>query len=184
MRKKKVIINIISSVALQAITIICGFIIPKLIISNYGSNVNGLIHSITQFLAYIILLESGFGPVILSVLYKPIANKDKGTIERILKTSEKFFRKIAYIFVAYILILCVVFPTMVSNEFDVLFTLPLLIIIAISTFAEYYFGMTYKLYLYAEQKNYVISAIQIGTVILNTIATIVLIHFGASIQVV
>ena len=184
MRKKKVIINIISSVALQAITIICGFIIPKLIISNYGSNVNGLIHSITQFLAYIILLESGFGPVILSVLYKPIANKDKGTIERILKTSEKFFRKIAYIFVAYILILCVVFPTMVSNEFDVLFTLPLLIIIAISTFAEYYFGMTYKLYLYAEQKNYVISAIQIGAVILNTIATIVLIHFGASIQVV
>ena len=184
MKKKKVIINIISAVALQAITIICGFIIPKLIISNYGSNVNGLIHSITQFLAYITLLESGFGPVVLATLYKPIANKDKGTIEEILKTSEKFFRKIAYLFLVYILILCVVFPIMVSNEFDSIFTLSLVAIIAISTFAEYYFGMTYKLYIEAEQKKYIISSIQIGTIILNTIAVITLIHFGASIQIV
>lgn len=184
MRSKKAIKNIITSVALQLITIVCGFIIPKLIISNYGSNVNGLIHSITQFLAYITLLESGFGPVVKSILFKPIANKDKGTIERILKTSEKFFRKIAYIFVVYILILCIVFPTIVSNEFDWLFTLSLLVIIAVSTFAEYYFGMTYKMYLYAEQKNYIISIIQIGTVVLNAIAVILLIHFGASIQVV
>ena len=84
MRSKNAIINVIASVSLQLITIICGFIIPKLIISNYGSNVNGLIHSITQFLAYITLLESGFGPVVLATLYKPIANKDKGTIEEIL----------------------------------------------------------------------------------------------------
>ena len=184
MRSKKAIINIISSIAVQAITIICGFIIPKLIIINFGSEVNGLLHSITQFLAYITLLESGFGPVVLATLYKPIANKDKGTIEEILKTSEKFFRKIAYIFLVYILILCVIFPIMVSNEFDSIFTLSLVVIIAISTFAEYYFGMTYKLYLYAEQKTYVISGIQIGTIILNTIAVITLIHFGASIQVV
>ena len=184
MRSKKAIINIISSIAVQAITIICGFIIPKLIISNFGSNVNGLVHSITQFLAYITLLESGFGPVVLATLYKPIANKDKGTIEEILKTSEKFFRKIAYIFLVYILILCVVFPIMVSNEFDSIFTLSLVAIIAISTFAEYYFGMTYKLYIEAEQKKYIISSIQIGTIILNTIAVITLIHFGASIQIV
>lgn len=184
MRRENTIKNIISSVALQLITIICGFIIPKLIINSFGSNVNGLIHSITQFLAYITLIESGFGPVVLSILYKPIANKDKVTIEIILKTTEKFFRKIAYIFIVYILILCIVFPTIVSNEFDRLFTLSLIIIIAVSIFAEYYFGMAYKLYIYAEQKKYIISNIQIGTVILNTIATILLIHFGANIQVV
>lgn len=184
MRNKNAIINVISSVSLQAITIICGFIIPKLIITNFGSEVNGLVASITQFLAYITLLESGFGPVVKSVLFKPIANKDKSTIENILKTSEKFFRKIAYIFLVYILVLCIVFPTMFAGQFDAIFTLSLVVIIAISTFAEYYFGMTYKLYIYAEQKNYVLSFIQIGTVILNTIAVILLIHFGASIQIV
>ena len=184
MRSKNAIINVISSVSLQVITIICGFIIPKIMITHFGSEVNGFVHSITQFLAYITLLESGFGPVVKSILFKPIANKDKRTIEDILKTSEKFFRKIAYIFIVYILILCVAFPIMFSNEFDTIFTLSLVVIIAVSTFAEYYFGMTYKLYLYAEQKTYVISCIQIGTIILNTIAVITLIHFGASIQIV
>lgn len=184
MRTKKAIVNIISSVALQLITIICGFIVPRLIISNYGSNVNGLVQSITQFLAYITLLESGFGPVVKSVLYKPIANKDKNEIEEILKTSERFFRKIAIIFLVYILVLCVVFPIIVNSEFSNIFTISLVLIIAISTFAEYYFGMIYRLYLEADQKKYVISIIQIGTLILNTIIIIALIKFGASIQIV
>lgn len=184
MRAKKTIINIISSVALQLITIICGFIVPRLIIGTYGSNVNGLIQSITQFLAYITLFESGFGPVLKSVLYKPIANKDKATIAEILKTSEKFFRKIAVIFLVYILVLCIVFPIIVNGEFSNIFTISLVLIIAISTFAEYYFGMTYKLYLQAEQKTYVISIIQISTLLINTIIIVALIKFGASIQVV
>ena len=184
MRKRKAIINILSTITLQLVTIICGFIVPRLIIGNFGSNVNGLVNSITQFLAYITLLESGFGPVVKSVLYKPIAKKDKTTIQEILKTSEKFFRKISYIFLAYIIALCIILPLIVSNEFDTIFTTSLVLIIAISTFAEYYFGMTYKLYLQAEQKTYVISIIQIATLVLNTIIIVALIKLGASIQVV
>lgn len=57
-RGKKVVLNIITSLLLQVIILICGFIVPKLIITNFGSDVNGLISSITQFLAYISLLES------------------------------------------------------------------------------------------------------------------------------
>lgn len=57
-RSKKAILNIITSLLLQSVILICGFIVPKLIITNFGSDVNGLISSITQFLAYISLLES------------------------------------------------------------------------------------------------------------------------------
>ena len=66
MRSKKAILNIISSLLLQVTTLICGFIVPKIIIEKFGSNVNGLVSSITQFLAYITLLEAGIGPVIKS----------------------------------------------------------------------------------------------------------------------
>ena len=184
MRSKKAIINIISSLSLQIVTILCGFIVPRLIISTFGSNVNGLIASITQFLGYITLLESGFGPVVKSILYKPIASKDKTEIEKILKASEKFFRTISYIFVGYIIVLCVILPLILSNEFDKIFTLSLVVIISISTFAEYYFGMTYKLYLQAEQKTYITSIIQISTLIINTIMIVLLIRFGANIQIV
>ena len=93
MRSKKAIYNIVSTLVLQVVIVLYGFIVPKIIINKFGSDVNGLISSITQFLAYISLLESGFGPVVKAALYKPIANKDKKTIAGILKTSEKFFKE-------------------------------------------------------------------------------------------
>lgn len=184
MRGKTALVNIVSSVILQIINIICGFLVPKLLIKTYGSNVNGLVVSITQFLSFIILLEAGFGPVIKSVLFKPIAKKDKAEICNILKESERAFKKIAYIFVFYIILLCFILPKKFSNEFDGIFTLSLIFIISISIFAEYYLGMTYKLYIQAEQKTYVINIIQLVTLLLNTASILVFVYFGVSIQIV
>ena len=184
MRSKRAIYNIITNILLQFITIIYGFIVPKIIISKFGSNANGLISSITQFLSYIALLESGFGPVIKSILYKPIAKNDRNKIKKILKSSELFFRRISYIFLIYIFVLCLSFPMLVNNDFDYLYTASLIIIISISTFAEYFFGMTYRLYLQAEQKTYVISIIQIITYILSIIIVVLLANIHTSIHII
>ena len=184
MRSRQAIKNIITSLFQQVVTLICGLIVPRAIIGAFGSSVNGLTSSITQFLSYITLLEAGIGPVIKSLLYKPIANKDKSQIEKILKASQRFFRVIAIIFIIYLVILCFVYPMIVTNEFETGYTISLILIIAISTFAEYFFGMIYRLYLQAEQKTYVTSSIQIMTTILNTIVVVVLIAFGTNIQIV
>lgn len=184
MRSKKAIKNIITSLILQAVSIICGFIIPRLIIEKFGSEINGLISSITQFLGYITLLEVGLGPVVKSLLYKPIANNNKEKIQNILKATEKFFKKIAYIFIIYIVILLLIYPIFVNQQFDTLFTISLIIIISISTFAEYFFGITYMLYLQAEQKTYVVSYIQIFSKVINLLLIVILIYFGANILVV
>ena len=184
MRSKKAIKNIITSLLQQIVTLICGLIVPRAIIGTFGSNVNGLVSSITQFLSYITLLEAGIGPVIKSALYKPIAKKDKNQIEKILKSSQSFFRVISGIFIVYLIVLCFVYPLIVSTEFESGYTISLILIIAISTFAEYYFGIVYRLYLQAEQKTYVASTIQILGTILNAILVVVLIKFGSNIQIV
>lgn len=184
MRSKKAVKNIITSLLQQIVTVICGLIVPRAIIGSFGSSVNGLISSITQFLSYITLLEAGIGPVIKSALYKPIANKDKTQIEKILKASQRFFRVISGIFIVYLIALCFIYPMIVSTEFETGYTVSLILIIAISTFAEYFFGMVYRLYIQAEQKTYITSTIQIGTTILNAILVVLLIKFGANIQIV
>lgn len=184
MRSKKALYNISTSLLLQVIVILYGFIVPKIIISSFGSSVNGLISSITQFLAYITLLESGFGPVVKAALYKPIANKDYNTIANILKTTEKFFRTLAVLFLVYIVILCFIYPLLLSKEFGWLYTSSLIIIIGISTFAEYFFGMTYRLYLQAEQKTYVISIIQIVSYIISIVLVVMLAKMEASVQMI
>lgn len=184
MRSKKAVYNVGTNLLLQIIIVLYGFIVPKIIINSFGSNVNGLISSITQFLAYIALLESGFGPVVKSALYKPIANNDNKTIANILKTTEKFFRTIAYIFIIYIILLCFLYPLLVSKDFGWIYTISLILIIGISTFAEYFFGMTYRLYLQADQKTYIISLIQIFTYIISIILIVILAKAGANVQLI
>lgn len=183
-RSKNASKNIITSLVLQVVVAVCGLILPRAIIGAYGSGVNGLVASITQFLSYISLLDAGVGQVIKAVLYKPIAEKDKNMIAKILNASQKFFNKLALCFVIYVGVLCFLFPTLVANEFSADFTVPLIIIIAISTMAEYLFGVTYRLFLQASQETYVTEAIQIGTTVLNTVVAVILIKTGASIQAV
>lgn len=183
MRGKKAILNVLSSLALQIVVLLSGFIVRKIIIQAYGSDINGLISSITQFLGYITLLESGVGPVIKSALYKPIANKNNGEINNILFSSEKFFKKIAKIFIVYLLGLAFLYPVIVANQVGYWFTFTLVLIISISTFAEYYFGMTYKLLLQSDQKSYIVSIIQIVGYIINLITVVILAKFNCNIHI-
>ena len=53
--------NLLTSVLGQLITIVLGIVIPRLVLVSLGSEVNGLINSITQALGYASLLEAGVG---------------------------------------------------------------------------------------------------------------------------
>ena len=184
MRSKKVIKNVFSSLILQIVILISGLIVPKIIIKTFGSNVNGLVSSITQFLTYIALLESGFGPVVKSALYKPIAKKDEKSIKNILHVSEQFFKKISFIFIIYLIFLSVLYPIITNDIFSYFYTFSLVIIISISTFFEYYFGITYKLYLQANQETYITSYIQIAVYILNIFIVLLLVRLNAGIHII
>lgn len=96
MKSKVTLINIISSLTLQVVTVISGFIIPKIILTNFGSSVNGLVSSLNQFLSYITLIEGGITGVVLANLYKPLVDHDDKKISAVLVTAKKFFNKIGY----------------------------------------------------------------------------------------
>ena len=89
------LLNTFSSLLLQVVTIINGFIIPRLILSHFGSETNGLVSSLNQFLNYVSLLEGGLNSVIMASLYKPLAKKDNEKVSSIVTTSTRFFRRIS-----------------------------------------------------------------------------------------
>lgn len=184
MYRKKLALNTISSLTFQIVTIICGLILPRLILQGYGSDNNGLVNSIMQFLQVIAFLELGVGSVIQSALYRPLVRKDSGAISRIVTSGDKFFRRLAEILLIYIAILIVVYPEVVSGTFEWLYTVTLIISISISFFAEYYFGIVNRLLLTADQHGYIQYTAQIVTLIANTLACVVLIELGTSLQLV
>lgn len=175
--------NISTNFILQLVVIASGFIVPKLLITNFGSDSYGLVASITQFLSLIALIEAGVGPVIKAKLYKYIAKKDNNKILLVLKDADKFFKRIGLIFIVYIVILCILFPY-INNEFDSVFTTLMILVIAIGTLFEYFFGIVYNLYLQADKKYYVASNVQIVCYILNILLVVLLINLGASIIIV
>lgn len=183
-RKKLLALNTSSSLIFQIATIICGFIVPRLILQTYGSEVNGLINSITQFLAIIAFLELGVGAVIQSSLYKPLSEKDDEEISKIVVSGQKFFSRLATILLVYVLILMVIYPLVAKSDFGFLYTATMILVISISSFAQYYFGIVNSLLITANQRGYFSYNIQTITLIFNTIACFVLIKLGASIHIV
>ena len=113
MRKKSLALTTIFSLIYQVVVVICGIILPKLYMKYFGSELNGLVTSITQFLGFITLLEAGVGNVVQSSLYRPLAQKDDAEISKIIISSNRFFRKIALILAVYVAGLMVFYPFLV-----------------------------------------------------------------------
>ena len=184
MRTKKIALNAIAGFALQAVMIVYGFVFPRLVMSIYGSNVNGVLQSITQFLSYISLLDAGVSAVIRAKFYKPLADEDQYTIQGVVNAAKDFYKKIAAVFSVYCVGVAVFLPFAFKNDFDFNFTFFLVLIIGASTFAEYFFGISYQVLLEADQRKYIVYSIQTVVVLLNTILSVILIRAGLSIHAV
>ena len=184
MRNKKLAWNTLSGFLLQGTTVLCGFILPRSILNRFGSEVNGLINSIAQFLQMIAFLELGVGAVIQSALYKPLADRDFRKVSEVIASGSSFFRKLAGILVLYVAALIVLFPILVNDTFGFAFDATLILSMSISYFAQYYFGIIDSLLLKADQRAYIINIIDTMTLIMNTVFCCCLLYWGFSIQIV
>lgn len=184
MRTKKALYNIIAQMSYEIVAMICGLILPRFILAAFGSSYNGMISSITQFLDYISILTLGISGSTRVAIYKANASGGIKEVSAVLKATELYMRKVAIAFVAYMLALTMVYPYIVRNDFSWAESASLVVIIGIGTFAEYFFGITYKTFLMANQSMYIYNIIQIFSKIANTIVSILLINAGQSIQIV
>ena len=183
-RAKKLIFNTLTPIIVQVLTVLSGLILPSLRLACYGSEVNGMISSITQFLSLISFLELGVGAVVRSALYKPLADNDTVEVSKIITSAQKFFSKLAYILLVYIAFLCIVYPIVVSTHFNSIYIITLILASSINLFAQYYFGIVNRLLLTADQRGYIQYTLQAITIVLNFIIWIVLIKCNAPVQLV
>ena len=183
-RGKKALYNSISSAAAQIVTVICGFILPRLILSRFGSAYNGITASVTQFLSVVTLLRAGVSGATRASLYRSLAKKDTAQISATIRATEIFMRKVALIFLGITVMFSVAYPLLVREEFEWGFAASLVLIISLSTFVQYFFGITYQILFQADQRQYVSKLFEIISVILNTLIAALLIGAGAGIHTV
>ena len=166
----------------QISTIISGLIIPRLILSTFGSDVNGLVSSITQFLNYISLLEGGLTGVVMASLYKPLNEADFDKVSKILVAVKKFFNKIGLIYCVYTVIIGFAYPLLIGNLFSFKYVFTLTLILAFNLMIQYFLSLSLKVLLDSDRKTYITSAAQIICIWINLFVTILCIKIWPEIH--
>lgn len=170
---KSVTISLVS----QLIIMILGFVLPRMLIKSFGSEVNGFFGTLTQVYSYLEMLRAGVGMAAIQALYKPINDNDIAGISSVVSSSRAYFRKIGYIYLVLTLIISLGF-VFVGNVS--LSKIEIFIIAAMQGVAGWISFSKINWFvdlLRAEGKNYVFVTIQtIGSIAFKLIE-IVLIYY-------
>ena len=176
-RISKAKLNIISTMASQIVTIICGLVVPRLLLGAFGSAQYGLTVSITQFLSFVALFEGGIGGVARARLYDPLAHGNEKEISAVFRAEQEFFRHLGLAFILYSIILGLFFRNIAhADEYSGPYLFALVMAISLSSIAKYMFGLPNLTIILADQRKYVNSMIMIATTIINMIAVMVLVN--------
>lgn len=181
-RTQKFLKNTVTTALLQVVTMLSGFIIPKVMLSVYGSEINGLVTSISQFISYLTLVEAGLSGATVYSLYRPIANRDIDAVNRVLSAARNFYYGTGYIFLGLVSGLGLLYPMLVKTQelsyHEVVF---LFFILGVNGVLEFFTLAKYRVLLTADQRTYVISLASIVQTIIHVSVIAILPYYGASI---
>ena len=175
---KKIKYNLIIGIASQVLTIVLGVVLPRLVLTNYGSEINGLINSITQIYTYIGLLEAGIGTATVQALYKTIGKNDRQATNAVLAATNRYYHKTGILYVLAILVFSVVYPFVVETAIPTVTITFIIVFNGAGSVISFFFQRKYLLLLQAEGKNYIESALTMLINVFKNVAKIVLMACG------
>lgn len=181
--KRGLLLNTVSSVTLQLVSLVAGFLVPRLIISTYGSETNGLVQSISQFMGLITLMQLGIGAVVQTAFYAPLYKRDSIATGEVYYATKLIFRYIALFYLGYVAIIVIVYPHFIVQTNDVIGVSVLILVLSISLLMQYYWSLTNQLLLWADRKGYVCALLQSIAILVSTSISVFLMLNSFSIQV-
>ncbi|MDC7226539.1 MAG: hypothetical protein PQJ61_07220 [Spirochaetales bacterium] len=157
-RTKKFIANSVVTGMYQGVALLSGFVVPRIILVSYGSEVNGFISSITQFIGYLLLVEAGLSQAAIYALYKPLAEKDHNRINGIVSAAKKFYYQIGFIFLILLLFLSFIYSAFISiTTLSRIEVTLITIAIGMNSALEFFTLAKYRTLLTADQRTFVVS---------------------------
>lgn len=174
-RTKKFLLNSFTTAFFQVIVMIAGFITPRIMLNSYGSEINGLISSLNQFIVYFNLVEAGLSGAAIYALYKPLAEKDYKAINGVVSAAKTFYLQSGYIFVSLTVGLACLYPLFVKSDSATPITVGLLVLIlGVNGSLEFVTLAKYRVLLTANQQTYIISIASVIEVVVNTLIIVIL----------
>jgi O-antigen/teichoic acid export membrane protein len=175
---KKIKNNVIYGLSGQIVGIFLGIILPKMILMYYGSELNGLLSSITNIYAYMAIVEAGVAAASCQSLYQAIGNNDRNDINAILSATNRYYYRTGTVYLALICVFSVCYPLFVQTSIPNKTIRQIIFLNGIGNVFNYFFYGKYLILLKADGKNYVRVIFETLTNALKQITKIVLIVLG------
>lgn len=177
----KIMNNIVMGFGGQFVILALGIVIPRLVLLSFGSEINGLLSTVSQIFMYVALLEAGLGNATINSLYKPLSEGNRSSISEVLTATKKYYKRVSKYYFICVLLLAFIYPIIAKTEIDKV-TIGLVILFqGLSGVVIFYFVATYKQLLVADGKSYIISNFSLLSRILSSIVKILLINAGYNI---
>lgn len=178
MKKKDFIYNIFTGLFGQLFVVTLGIVIPRIMITSYGSDVNGLLSTLTQIFTYLALLEAGIGQSARIALYKPIADKDNDSVAKAFVSANAFYRKVTLYYGLCVIILSTVLPLIIKSDIDYLTVFLVTFFEGFSGVLSFYFAQTQIILLNADGKGHINNIISLLNRIFAYLAKMILAFLG------
>jgi len=149
--------NLISSLAYQVVLISLSFLLPRLYLENFGSEVNGVLSTIKQVFAYLFLLEAGVGLATTQALYKRIGERDYKSASEVLAATHAYYIKTGIIYAAIVLGIAVVYAYVIPNSIDSHELFLIILLYAIPALFSYFVQAKYRILMEVDGRKYVIN---------------------------
>lgn len=176
--KSKIKYNLIVGIVGQIVSIVLGVVLPKLVMTSYGSEVNGLLSSVTNIYAYIAIVESGIAAASCQALYNPIAENARDKINRVLSATNRYYRRTGLIYFGLVLLFAAIYPVSIQTEIPYYKIAAIVLFNGIGNVINYFFHGKYLILLKADGKNYIRTGMEMLTNAAKQILKILLIGWG------
>ncbi len=149
--------NLVSSLVYQVVLIALSFLLPRLYLENFGSEVNGVLSTIKQIFAYMCLLEAGVGLATTQALYKSIGENNYKSASAVLSATNKYYIKTGVIYLVLVLIIALIYAYVIPTGINSHVLFAIVILNAVPALFSYFIQAKYRILMEVDGRKYVIN---------------------------
>ncbi|MBE7019072.1 MAG: sugar isomerase [Ruminococcaceae bacterium] len=149
--------NLISSLIYQVVLISLSFLLPRLYLENFGSEVNGVLSTIKQIFVYLFLLEAGVGLATTQALYKRMGEKDYKSASEVLAATHSYYIKTGIIYLAIVMGIAVTYAYVIPTSIDSNVVFAIIWLTAIPAVFSYFVQAKYRILMEVDGRKYVLN---------------------------
>ena len=149
--------NLISSLLYQVVLLSLSFLLPRLYLENFGSEVNGVLSTIKQIFVYLLLLEAGVGLATTQALYKRIGEKDYPSANAVLAATASYYKRTGILYLGIVLIIAVVYSFVIPTSIASGTVFLLILLTALPALFSYFVQAKYRILMEVDGRKYVLN---------------------------